>query len=380
MKMTTHYMRFGNQYRLTDKSNLDIQSSLEIGTYTVSFDKERGEFFLIKIDDFKVPGKLYGDTSKQADRIINTFKDRPSGTGVLLVGEKGSGKSLLAKQISIVAASKGVPTIVLNSPFCGDSFNKFIQSIDQEAVIVFDEFEKTYREIEHQEQLLTLLDGTYPSKKLFVLTSNDKFRIDQHMRNRPGRIYYMYEFGGLDGAFIEEYCNDNLIDKSQIDSLKTFASSFGKFNFDSLKAMVEEMNRYGESASDVSRVLNVKPTFEENQNYTIVSMQIKGVEIPKKDIDRNTVSVNPMTGTFRIEHYVHGKKKISDTVQPDFELQALNDEEDGYWNTCIVNPSNIVSMFKDGRVIYSGKSEDGREYTLEIMRQQHAVYDYHKLF
>ena len=79
-----------------------------------------------------------------AERVLSTFESRPAATGILLEGEKGSGKSMLLKLLSINARKAGMPTIVINSPFCGDGFNTFIQSISQPAIIAFDEFEKIY--------------------------------------------------------------------------------------------------------------------------------------------------------------------------------------------------------------------------------------------
>jgi hypothetical protein len=161
------------------------------------------------------------------------------------------------------------PTIVINAPWAGDKFNTFIQTITQPCAILFDEFEKTYDERDAQEAILTLLDGVFPSKKLFLLTCNDKWRIDQHMRNRPGRIFYLIDFKGLDAEFITEYCEDNLNAKEHIPRICQIASLFGEFNFDMLKAVVEEMNRYGESPSDAMRILNTKPEFDGGSDFTI---------------------------------------------------------------------------------------------------------------
>ena len=55
-----------------------------------------------------------------------------------------------------------------------------------------------------QDSLLTLLDGVYVNHMLFLLTTNDKFRVSSHMRNRPGRIYYVLDFYGLSDDFIRE--------------------------------------------------------------------------------------------------------------------------------------------------------------------------------
>ena len=97
-----------------------------------------------QIDGFEIKGKVYGDTIRNTKRVLNTFGDRPATTGVMLAGEKGSGKSLLAKMISVEGAKDGIPTIVINAPWVGDKFNAFMQMIEQPCMVLFDEFEKVY--------------------------------------------------------------------------------------------------------------------------------------------------------------------------------------------------------------------------------------------
>lgn len=253
----THYSRSGDIYSVAPDAALNLHAELPVGTYTAVQDPLSGEYLLKMAVDVTVPSKLYGDTTRLTDRILRTFLDRTNSTGVLLAGEKGSGKSLLAKNISVQAREAGIPTIIINSEFVGDGFNQFIQSIEQEVIILFDEFEKTYRR-EKQEALLTLFDGVFPTKKMFVLTVNDTYRIDTNITNRPGRMYYNIEFTGLTDEFVREYADELLNDKSKIDGLVAVSSIFTNFNFDMLKAMVEEMNRYDETALESARILNVK--------------------------------------------------------------------------------------------------------------------------
>mmetsp|Transcript_116 Transcript_116/g.285 ORF Transcript_116/g.285 Transcript_116/m.285 type:complete len:155 (+) Transcript_116:330-794(+) len=134
-----------------------------------------------------------------------------------MVGCKGSGKPFLLQKICIEAARKhDIPTIVVNKSWHGDDFNIFLQSICQQTIILFDEFEQVYKiecGYDPQQKILPLFDGVYSSQKLFLLTCNDKHEMDDHMMNRPGRIYYMLEFNGVANEFINEYCEDNLLQK-----------------------------------------------------------------------------------------------------------------------------------------------------------------------
>jgi hypothetical protein len=261
--MSTFYIKRGTTFTPTDQSSVIIEQTLPAGNYIVKQDPMTHVMFLEAVDNFVFTTKRYGKNPCHSARIINTFLSRPNATGVMLAGEKGSGKSLLAKTISIDAAQQGIPTIVINAPWRGDAFNSFIQSIEQPCIVLFDEFEKVY-DRDEQEEILTLLDGVFPSKKLFILTCNDKWRVDSHMRNRPGRIFYMLDFTGLDAAFIEEYCNDNLNEKKWIPSIIKLAAYFTQFNFDMLKALVEEMNRYNEAPDFALQMLNVRPEYDES--------------------------------------------------------------------------------------------------------------------
>jgi hypothetical protein len=144
-----------------------------------------------------------------------------------------------------------------------------------------------------------------------VLTCNDKWRIDSHMRNRPGRLFYMLDYKGLDAAFIMEYCADNLDNVDHIASVCRVAAMFDQFNFDMLKALVEEMNRYKETASEAMRMLNAKPEFGGDSKYK-VSLQVKGLDIPEDVIEQDVWTGNPLTNRVIIDYKVFEDEKDSD--------------------------------------------------------------------
>lgn len=287
----TQFIKNGNIWRAADEEALDIHKQLPPGNYTIKKDPFN-QFYIEQVEAFNLTHKIYGDSMKQTDRIINTFNHRPASTGVLLTGEKGSGKTLLAKALAVECAKQGIPTIIINTNWHGEEFNTLIQSIEQPCMILFDEFEKVY-DYNEQAAILTLLDGVYPSKKLFVLTCNDKWRIDQHMRNRPGRIFYMLDFRGLDIRFITDYCNDVLDDKTQTENVCRISSMFSEFNFDLLKALCEEMNRYKESAQEAIKMLNAKPQEDDGGKYK-VTLKVGTELIPENQTSPAEWNGNPL--------------------------------------------------------------------------------------
>lgn len=286
----TYYLDNGGLISVAN-SNLKVSEALPPWTYTISQDEYKN-FYLKKIESLEVPSRVYGDSIKLKDRILNTFVNRQSSLGVLLLGTKGSGKTLLSKLISVEARQKGIPTIVINQPYIGDNFNTFIQNIDTECVIIFDEFEKVY-DRDHQKHVLTLLDGVYNTKKLFIITANDQHRLDENLINRPGRAHYSVDYNHLDKSFIEEYAIENLIDKEKIKALINICKQYD-VNFDMLRCIVDEINLYNETPTEAIKYLNIKHD-RSYQTYNVVQFKFKDIELgflhTRREIDIITQSV-----------------------------------------------------------------------------------------
>lgn len=264
----TLFLKSKNRFTVSSENALDAHKQLPRGLYSLLYDMNIG-YYLQETTPFSFSGKKYGENIFMTERIFNTFLDRDCSTGVLLCGEKGSGKTLLSKTLSIKAHDVGMPTILISSPFHDSEFSLLISSIEQPCLIIFDEFEKVYKEQEHQNMILSLLDGVFNTKKMFIFTVNEPYKVNQYMINRPGRIYYNIRFEGLSEEFIREYCKDNLKYSQHVDDIVSISNLIRNFNFDMIKALVEEINRYNEEPFNLLKYMNIMLQADEEE-YEVV--------------------------------------------------------------------------------------------------------------
>ena len=172
--MTT--IKIGNRYEIYNEL-LETFDTLPVKVYNVRFAKMTG-FYLESHADLQISEKIYGVHNSKIAKVLNSFKSFNRNLGVILSGQKGIGKSLFAKQLSIKAIDSGLPVIIVDRFIPGIA--SYLESIEQEVLVLFDEFDKTFGNVETgeneanpQDGLLSLFDGIAQGKKLFVITCND---------------------------------------------------------------------------------------------------------------------------------------------------------------------------------------------------------------
>lgn len=275
--MTTAFTRVGNVFRPVGNSQ-SIITNLPPKTFVVQQDQQG--LFLTETEDMVVPSKIYGTNPiHRVTRIMTTYNDRSNSTGILLTGTKGSGKTMLCKLISSEFRRAGLPTIIVSNGVDVEKLVTFLSELS-ESLLVFDEFEKVFRNND-QEKLLNLFDGLNSIKKMFVFTSNSVGSISPFLLNRPGRIYYHYHYDNIDEATIREYCEINLITKTEyIEDIVALGRDYATMNFDIIQAVVEEVNRFDETPAQVIKHLNVKKFMNERAVYKLVSIFDKTTNMP----------------------------------------------------------------------------------------------------
>lgn len=250
------------------------------GTYTVEQNPQTGQYYLLSSAPFTRPEKVYGEMISRNEKVINTFLKREGkNTGVLLSGTKGAGKTQLAKDVSIDLTAMGIPTIIIQNCYTDGGFINFIKDIKDKALILFDEFEKVYSEREHQEAILTLLDGTGSYNKLYILTSNNR-NVSEFLRNRPSRIFYHFEYKKLAKNVMFDLLNDKLVNKAFIPQFDTLWEVAETISFDMIQCLIEELNRYPtQTFTETFRELNVEVEAREGNAFALSEFTIDGQEV-----------------------------------------------------------------------------------------------------
>lgn len=309
------FVKMGNGFRKVTVDLSDFNASMPTGFYALRHDPIAG-LWLDSVEPYKLPEKIYGKlTQNRAERVLATFEQRAGNTGVMMSGEKGSGKTLLVKHIATEALKRGISVVQIDgkSPNIAATADYLAKS-DVSLVVVFDEFEKIIGR-DDQVHLLSLLDGLGSTKHLFLLSSNSA-RVDDRMMNRPGRIYYYFEYGALEEAFVREYVTDHLKDKSLIEKLCESLKVFRCLNFDIMSAVVQEMNCYNESPLQAMSWLNASPAFEDSSGYRMKAF----VNNEPLELQSTYTTGSPVIDGDTILVYMAGIRSGRSIVEPDPEF------------------------------------------------------------
>jgi hypothetical protein len=135
-----------------------------------------------------------------------------------------------------------------------------------------------------------------------------------------------------------------------------------------LKALVEEMNRYKETASEAMRMLNAKPEFGGDSKYK-VALQIKGLDIDPDLIEQEIWTGNPLTNRVSIDYKVFESSK---TAEPALDGLA-SIEADWNWEDARFGQEDLKQIDATaGKFVFI--NEDGDRVTLNRIKEKYYNY------
>ena len=268
-------------------NDLQTYDKLPAGTYAVKFNPMSG-FSLKKVDDFKqLEEKVYGNHAEKIDKVIEAFNRMNRSLGVIMSGDKGIGKSMFTQILAEKAVTIDMPVIIVDKAYKGIA--SFLESIDQEVLVLFDEFEKVFDSrkdgIESQDDLLGLFDGMSQKKRIYAITVNDLNRVNEFMINRPGRFHYHFRFDYPAGEEIKTYLQDKVPTEfhGEISAVTNFARRI-KLNYDCLRAIAFELSM-GIAFSDAIRDLNILNISPQRYDIEIVYENAASAKIFRQQLE-----------------------------------------------------------------------------------------------
>ena len=224
--------------------NIEVYDTFEPDFYQFMVD-DNGPY-VVRTTQPTITDKVYGNDQKKVEKCFKTYQKFSRSLGIMLVGDKGNGKTLFAKQMCMKMIEAGYP--VINVTYYHPSLPTFMTQISQECVFLFDEFEKMFIDDDKrgsaQNEMLSTFDGINMTKKMFIITCNDIKNLSKYIYNRPGRFHYSFTFTEPNYQDIYAYLTDNL----QLDSCTETVEDVSLFayinglNYDCLRSLTFELN------------------------------------------------------------------------------------------------------------------------------------------
>jgi len=282
---TKIFLNDSGTVRVIELDKDTIQESLAPAIYEVNYSQMMGYYLTYITDKYKLPKHILGSTNKRVNKIINTYNNESNkNTGVLLLGEKGSGKTLLSQVLANKMIGQGVPVITVNTQFSGSSFISFIKSLDN-ICLIFDEFDKHYYRIKDegeaddtQTEILKIFEDNNDkkSKNLNVIIANNEYRVSDFLIDRPSRFKYRWSYNKVEPEVIEELCYIHNLDATKTKQLVDYSKSVKLFSFDILESIIKECLLYtDEDFDNIIKDMNV-PEVRQDIKYKIEEVEYKG--------------------------------------------------------------------------------------------------------
>lgn len=300
--MDNNWVQINNDFLLQEVSQQ--VTKLPVGVYKINANPMTGELFLTHLQkEFEFPYKVYGVESEFVKRVGKTFKATTGNLGVLMNGVKGTGKTVTAEMI---CNELGLPVLIV--PTAYENLPDFINRVQQDVTIFFDEYEKMYNN--YDSSILTVMDGVLNNeyRKVFLLTTNNSY-INDNLLQRPGRIRYVKEFTDLTLEVIMEIVEDKLIHKELKDKCVDFISKLETITMDIVNSVIEEVNIHEQDPVLFKDIFNIN-IIDNRVNLFIMDPNTSSLtKLQHKDVCISPVKItDKVVGQwFRIDNTEIGK-------------------------------------------------------------------------
>lgn len=361
MALSTKFADQGTTVSVISFDDDTIKDQLKPAVYSVGFNMMTG-YYLNKVGDkLNTPSKVYGRVGQRVEKIMTSYNNAGASFGVLMSGDKGSGKTMTSSIVANRAIEElGLPVILVEDSFDPSSLASFIQKIG-ECVLFFDEFGKRFNDKQgEQGELLSLMDGTGSCKRLVMLTENERSDINRYMLNRPGRLHYHFQYGKLDLDTIEEFCEEQGIEEEVVQKIHLRCEMSREFSFDVLQALVKEYKLYGGDIDKLAVDLNIESIYTP-QRPTAMVLSVIDQSIGEE------VAFHEVPTEFPNAHYntripLDNGDKDKEFLEEGEDFDPIHDCENLFFNM-----KNLVH--KEGDIYTFKVQHNNKSYLVKVLKE-----------
>ena len=335
----------GNVYNLNGHEIID---TIENRVYIFDYTKEG--CFITEEDPLKIPSPLFDVDSFFRKVVLKSFRENAMSTGVILSGEKGTGKTVCAK---LLAVESGLPIILVKERVHkGVSFFEFLDKLP-ECVVLFDEFEKNFKtsstnddsDYFTQSDFLSYLDGlSTGTKKLFLMTVNEN--VSTYLLNRPTRIKFFNEYKGvpekLFNQVVETLLENKQFKKDLLDNI-----NLSDCTIDIIVSIVKEINVQGIPYSAFKDFFNYRQEIATYKISRVVDTEGNTAEVcVSEDVQEYS------NGSFRTCF------KDRTRLVENKDWDAEEDDEEEKMTNPVVDINGKPLQVKDGKLVFKDRRSD----------------------
>lgn len=227
------YVEQGSNFRPGRPTPFQGSDHLPARIYTIQQD-DNGVFLATKAAEFSVPEKIYGaEIMKRTNLFLEKYRNSKTSVGMMLLGTKGSGKSLQVEVICNKLIAMGLPVIYIDRTIDPEIIKYVLGGIG-ECAAVFEEFGKIYSKSvpsdetgpSTQDKMLNMFSDTALGRIAFFLTDNGSDNISFYLKNRPGRVLFLDKKTSLEPDVFESVFKDQPILPEIMEYLKDWGEYF----------------------------------------------------------------------------------------------------------------------------------------------------------
>jgi hypothetical protein len=280
--------------------------------YEAKVSQDEGLILVRDRERFELPERKYGKHKRWFNAITRRYDRQNPSMGVILIGLKGTGKSMLAEDICNWGLAQGLPTLMITNRVPVSVIHAALQVIGP-CIVYFDEFGKSYRAGDdgnsenERDKMITLFSDSSHKGVVFIVTGNGDNELSDFMIDRPGRFEFRIRFHALDVAAAAEIAAEYRLNEQFTDMLlRHTAGNKSSVDIATKVASVMRACKTEEEFLEELSILNV-PAMRWYA-YELVDVLYRGVKQSQSNL-RASVKDNIITLSFLDE-----KMELIDTV------------------------------------------------------------------